>query len=126
MNSLAALHIDQGQENLAEPLYKRAIAITEKTWWPQHPLVAVHLSDLAALYLKQKQYEKAEPLFKRTLDIYEKEIKPKPKQDEIVKTLDGLIALYRATKRDKEATLLKKRAAGILATASDATGDHGQ
>jgi len=47
----------------AEPLYKRALQIQEKTLGPEHPAVAASLNNLAGLYDNQGLYAQAEPLY---------------------------------------------------------------
>ena len=69
LNNLAALYQTQGQYAEAEPLYKRALAISEKALGPDHPDVATSLNNLAELYHAQGQYAQAEPLYKRSLAI---------------------------------------------------------
>ena len=63
---------NQGRYADAEPLYKRALAVREKTLGPDHPDVAQTLNNLALLYYNQGRYAEAEPLYKRALAIYEK------------------------------------------------------
>ena len=62
----------QGRYAEAEPLYKRALAISEKALGPEHPDVAIRLNNLAVLYWAQGRYAEAEPLLKRALAIREK------------------------------------------------------
>jgi tetratricopeptide (TPR) repeat protein len=59
-----------------QPLYKRALAIDEKALGPEHPAVAIRLSNLATLYNDQGRYAEAEPLYKRALAISEKVFGP--------------------------------------------------
>ncbi len=49
LNNLAGLYRAQGKYAEAEPLYKRALAIGEKTLGPEHPHVAMTLENYAAL-----------------------------------------------------------------------------
>ncbi|MDA0803982.1 MAG: tetratricopeptide repeat protein, partial [Planctomycetota bacterium] len=56
---------------------------------------------------------KAEPLYKRSLAIWEKALGPD--HPDVATSLENLAALYRATKRDKEAEPLEQRAAKIRA-----------
>ncbi len=49
LNNLAGLYEDQGRYGDAEPLYKRALAISEETLGPEHPTVAQMLENYAAL-----------------------------------------------------------------------------
>jgi tetratricopeptide (TPR) repeat protein len=71
LNKLGYYLKDRAQYWEAEPLFKRAIAIGEKTLGPEHPDLAIRLNNLAMLYQDQGKYEEAEPLFKRALAIYE-------------------------------------------------------
>ena len=66
------MYYDQGRYNKAEPLYKRALDIREKTLGSDHPYVAISLDNLANLYYNQGNLDKAEPLYMRALDIREK------------------------------------------------------
>jgi tetratricopeptide (TPR) repeat protein len=68
LNNLAALYKDQGQYAQAEPLYKRSLAILEKTT-PNHPYVAGILNNLSGLYMKMGEKEKAIPLINRARKI---------------------------------------------------------
>jgi hypothetical protein len=52
LNNVAGLYCTQRQYAQAEPLYKRSLAIMEKTLGPDHPEVAQSLENLAALYRK--------------------------------------------------------------------------
>jgi tetratricopeptide (TPR) repeat protein len=71
LNELGYYLDDRAQYSEAEPLYKRAIAIGEKTLGPEHPNLAIRLNNLANLYSDQGKYEEAEPLLKRALAIRE-------------------------------------------------------
>ena len=48
-------------------MYKRALAIREKTLGPDHPDVAVSLNNLAELYRTQGRYSEAIPIVRRTI-----------------------------------------------------------
>jgi tetratricopeptide (TPR) repeat protein len=67
LNNLAALLQATNRLSEAEPLYRRALAIDEKSYGPEHPHVARDLNNLAAL-LKDRLPE-AEPLMRRVLLI---------------------------------------------------------
>ncbi len=49
LNNLAELYRAQGRYAEAEPLFKRALAIVEKSLGPEHPHVAKALQNYAAL-----------------------------------------------------------------------------
>jgi tetratricopeptide (TPR) repeat protein len=56
----------------AEPLFRRALAIREKSLGPDHPSVANSLTNLANLLYVSNRRAEAEPLFRRALAICEK------------------------------------------------------
>lgn len=66
---LAAVYHAQGQYASAEPHYRRALAVSEKTLGQNHPEVASILNSLAELYSAQGRYTAAEPLYRRALEI---------------------------------------------------------
>ena len=113
LNNLALLYDTRGKYAEAEPLYKRALAIWEKSLGPDHPQVALGLNNLALLYVDQGKYAEAEPLCKRALAIDEKALGPD--HPDVAIDLNSLAKLYRATDREAEAEKLEKRAAAIEA-----------
>jgi tetratricopeptide (TPR) repeat protein len=72
LNNRAVELSNSGRYSEAEPIFKRALAIREKTLGPNHPDVATTLSYLALLYHDHGRDADAEPLFKRSLAIHEK------------------------------------------------------
>src|SRR2546427_1942840 len=72
LNSLAELYRTRSKYAEAEALYKRALAIREKTLGPDHPEVATSLNNLAVLYHDERKNAEAEALYKRALTIQEK------------------------------------------------------
>jgi CHAT domain-containing protein len=72
LNNLAQIQADQGHDDEAEPVYKRAIALMEKGTGLDSADVAAVLSNLGALYQRQGRLSDAEPLFRRALSIREK------------------------------------------------------
>jgi hypothetical protein len=60
----------------AEPLMRRALEIHEKAYGPDHPDVAIDLSDLAGLLKDTNRLAQAEPLMRRALAIDEKSLGP--------------------------------------------------
>lgn len=65
-----------GEYASAEPLYRRALAIGEKTLGPDNPNVATGLSNLGALLQAEGDYAGAEPLYQRALTIHERAFGP--------------------------------------------------
>jgi tetratricopeptide (TPR) repeat protein len=92
---------------------KRALQVAQQNDGPDHPNVALSLSNLAELYEAQKEYAKAEPLYKRSLEIVEKEYG----QDSpfLVSTLLNMASLYKDIGRDNEAQRMVERANNINA-----------
>ena len=60
----------------AEPLMRRALAIDEKSFGPEHPNVAMGLNNLAQLLQDTNRLAEAEPLMRRALAIDEKSFGP--------------------------------------------------
>ncbi|MBW2646565.1 MAG: tetratricopeptide repeat protein [Deltaproteobacteria bacterium] len=60
----------------AEPLSRRALAISEKILGPDHSHTAISLNNLATLLYDKGNYDGAEPLYRRSLAICEKVIGP--------------------------------------------------
>ncbi len=63
------LYYQQGENDRAEQLYRRSLAIREKALGSDHPDVAMSLDNLAKLYQAQGKYAEAEPLLQRSLAI---------------------------------------------------------
>jgi tetratricopeptide (TPR) repeat protein len=95
----------------AEPLVRRALAIDERTFGPNHPNVATCLNNLAALLHDTNRMEEAELLYRRALAIDEHcfgEGDPK-----VATCLNNLAQLLQATGRLQEAEPLYRRALTI-------------
>ena len=60
----------------AEQLMRRALAIYEKSYGPEHPNVSTVLNGLALLLKATKRLAEAEPLMRRALAIDEKSLGP--------------------------------------------------
>jgi tetratricopeptide (TPR) repeat protein len=60
----------------AEPLLRRALAIDEQSYGPEHPNVARDLNNLALLLQDTNRLEEAEPLLRRALAINERSLGP--------------------------------------------------
>ena len=97
----------QGRYAEAEPLNKRAVAITERALGPDHPDVGAFLNSVAELYLAQGRYAETEPLFKRSLAIRDKALGPD--HPDVAQYLNSFTLLYQAQGRYAEAEPLFKR-----------------
>ncbi|MFC1634703.1 tetratricopeptide repeat protein [Planctomycetota bacterium] len=101
----AALHAE------AEPLYRRALSIREKSFGKDHPDVAGDFNNLAALLSRTNRMAEAEPLYRRALSIYEKSFgKEHPN---VAMSLNNLASLLNDTNRMAEAEPLYRRALSI-------------
>ena len=98
LNNLAGLYQDTGRLAEAEPLYERALAITEKALGPDHPDLAIRLNNLAELYRATGRLAEAEPLLERAVAILEKVL---PADHPSLATVRENLAVLRA-ERDRE------------------------
>ena len=102
---------NQGRYQEAIPIAKRALAIHEKAFGPEHPAVAQSLNNLALLYSSLSDYAKAEPLYKRALAINEKTLGPE--HPAAAQSLNNLAVLYTSIGDYAKAESLYKRALTI-------------
>jgi tetratricopeptide (TPR) repeat protein len=72
MNQSEQLSLPRGPTPTDDALYKRALAIRQKSLGPDHPSVATSLQNLGRFYQLQGRYADAELLYKRSLAIREK------------------------------------------------------
>ncbi len=105
-----ALH-QAGKYSEAEPLFRRALEIRQKTLGPEHPGVAAVLSNLGLLYNNQGQYAKAEPPYQQALTILEKALGPE--HPAVATSLDNLAGLYQDQGQYARAEPLFQRALAI-------------
>ena len=87
---------------------RRALAIDEKSYGPEHPNVARDLNNLAQLLQTTNRLAKAEPLYRRALAIAEKSYGPE--HPDVAIGLNNLARLLQATNRLAEAEPLMRRA----------------
>jgi CHAT domain-containing protein/tetratricopeptide (TPR) repeat protein len=59
-----------------EALYRRALAIQERSLGPEHPALATTLNNLSAMLDQQGKHSEAEPLQRRALGILERSLGP--------------------------------------------------
>jgi Tetratricopeptide repeat len=70
MNELGSLFYAKAVHAQAEPLMRRALAIDEASFGPDHPNVAIRLNNLAALLQATNRLAEAEPLSRRQVRIF--------------------------------------------------------
>ena len=107
LNNLGRLYSAQGKYVQAESLYRRAVAVWEKTLGAEHPDVATGLSNLAKLYYIQGKYSQLEPLYQRVLAIRERAFGVH--HSSVVQTLESYTALLRKQNREAEAKRVEDR-----------------
>jgi tetratricopeptide (TPR) repeat protein len=95
----------------AEPLMRRALAIDEESYGPDHPNVAIRLNNLAHLLQLTNRLAEAEPLKCRALAIDEKSYGPD--HPNVARDLNNLGGLLQARNRLAEAEPLMRRALAI-------------
>ena len=102
---------DQGLYGQAEPLFKRALAISERSHGADHPSTATSLNNLAALYCDQGLYSQAEPLYRRALGICKQALGSE--HPETAASLNSLALLYHSQGLYGQAEPLYQRALAI-------------
>jgi tetratricopeptide (TPR) repeat protein len=58
-----------GRYAKTEPLFRRALAIDERSYGPDHPTVAIRLNNLAGLLKATDRLAEAEPMYRRAVQI---------------------------------------------------------
>ncbi|WP_298243093.1 CHAT domain-containing tetratricopeptide repeat protein [uncultured Bradyrhizobium sp.] len=111
LNNLAQIHADQGRDDQAEPLYKRAVALMEKGTGQGSVEIAPLLNNLAALYQRQSRFTEAESLFKRALAVREQALSRE--HPDVGQSLNNLATYYVKQQRQAEAEPLFQRALAI-------------
>jgi len=111
LNNVAGLFQVTNRLAEAEPLMRRALAIGEKSYGPDHPKVAIRLNNLATLLQDTNRLTEAEPLLRRALAINEKSYGPD--YPEVATGLNNLATLLQDTNRLAEAEPLMRRALAI-------------
>jgi tetratricopeptide (TPR) repeat protein len=96
----------------AEPLYRSAIMIYEKTLGPDHHHTAASLNNLATLYLAQSRNAEAELLYRQALEIKENVLGPE--HPSTATSLNNLALLFKDQGKLSEAEPLYRRALEIL------------
>ncbi len=100
-----------GRYSDAEPLYRHALEIGEKTIGTVHPDYAARLNNLALLLHDMRRDEEAEPLYRQALEIVEKTIGTE--HPDYAVSLSNLGMLLHAMERYAEAEPLYQQALEI-------------
>ena len=110
-NDLGLLLYAKADYAEAEPLFRGALAIGEKSFGPDHPNVARDLNNLALLLLATNRLAAAEPMMGRALPIFEANLGPD--HPNVGSQINNLAALLYGTNRLAEAEPLMRRALAI-------------
>ncbi len=110
LNELALFKMERADWRQAEPLMRRALAITEKIYGPDHPNVATALNNLAQLLGDTNRFAEAEPMMRRVLAIDESH---GPDHPDVARALNNLAGLLQDANRLAEAEPLMRRALAI-------------
>jgi tetratricopeptide (TPR) repeat protein len=108
---LGGLLYARAMHGQAEPLMRRALAISEASYGPDHPDVATDLNNLAGLLLATNRLSEAEPLMRRALSI--DEASNGPEHPNVARDLNNLAQLLQDTNRPSKAEPLMRRALAI-------------
>src|SRR5262249_19042579 len=107
LHNLAELYRVLGRFAEAVPLYRRDLAITEKSLGPTHHSVGATLNSLGVLYRALGRYTEAEELCKRSIVIYENALGTE--HPRVASSLNSLALLYESQGRNGEAEALYRR-----------------
>jgi tetratricopeptide (TPR) repeat protein len=110
-NQLGILLLAKANYAEAEPLMRRALVIQEASLGPDHPYVAIDLSNLSRLLQDTNRLDEAEPLTRRALAIGEKS--DGSDHPNVAIHLSNLALLLKDTNRVAEAEPLIRRALAI-------------
>jgi tetratricopeptide (TPR) repeat protein len=110
-SELGIRYARSGRLDEAEGLFKKSIALLEKTVGPIHPDLANSLNNLAELYRIQNRGTEAEALHQRILAIRERTLGPN--HPDVAKSLNNLALIYHAQKRYAMAETYYRRAISI-------------
>ena len=111
LNNLALMLLETNRLAEAEPLIRRALAIDEVGFGPEHPTTAIRLNNLAVLLQDTNRMVEAEPLMRRALAIDEGSFGPD--HANVAVDLNNLAQLLKVTDRLAEAEPLFRRALAI-------------
>lgn len=111
-NELSLFLIHSGLYAEAEPLVRRALAIDEKNYGPEHIAVARDLNNLAGLLEYTDRLAEAEPLYRRAQAVFEKNLGVN--HPDVGTSLNNLALLLKKMNRLAEAEPILLRAVQIF------------
>src|SRR6516165_7442674 len=107
LNNLALTYALLARYMEAEPLYRRAIDIGEKTLGKDDPAVAARYNNLASLLRVQGKYDQAEPLYRRAIDI-DKRALGKDHPDLAIRYNNLALLMHKQGKHDQAEPLYRR------------------
>ena len=110
-NSITVILFNLGRYLEAESLMHLALAIDEKRFGPNHPEVAIYLSNFAVLLKETDRFTEAEPLMRRALSIDENSFGPD--HPNVAIRLNNFAMLFFETGHTIEAESMMNRALKI-------------
>lgn len=116
LDSIAIGYKEKNRFELAEQMFKKALALREKTLSPDHQALAFSYEHLAELYKAQGKNDLAQPLFRQALDVTSKSLQLK--RPESYSRLDALARSYVESGRIDQAETLYQQAITILKEAT--------
>ena len=120
LGNLAEVLVDLGRPSEAEPLYRQALAIDERSPESENPALATSLNDLAEPLRTTNRMSEAEPLYRRALEIDERTLGRE--HPNVARDLNNLALLLQMTDRVREGELLSQRAVQVFAEFARRTG----
>lgn len=107
-----ALHLQHRADyRQARSLFRQALAMDETTFGPDHPMIAIRLSNLALVHKDLGEPEKARPLLERALTIDEEAFGPD--HPNVATSLSNLAFAYQELGEPERARPLLERALAI-------------
>ena len=114
-NGLASLLQRSNRLEEAEPLFRRALEISENVFGVQHPVASTLLNNLAMLLQDTSRLEEAEPLMRRALEIAESAFGTQ--HPRVAACLNSLAIVLHGTCQTEEFEPLMRRAVEIAKAA---------
>lgn len=100
-----------GKYDQALPVARRLVALREKMFGPEDPVVGIALGNLAEIYRAKKKYDEAEPLYRRSLAILERD--PKANSQSLTNVLEVLADIAFEKRDYKGSSALLARALAV-------------
>jgi tetratricopeptide (TPR) repeat protein len=124
MDALGRLYQTREKLDVAERMYKGALALRQRTLAPEHMALAYSFENLANLYTIQGKQELAQSYMKQSLEVTEKTLQPG--RPEFFHRLDSLAKTHSSMGHNGDAESLYKKALAIIDKSSPNSYDAGK